>query len=270
MVYGGDIAKFVLAPRRIIWSGALFLLLACIRDPVDRAEALISGHDYAAALAILGGARTDSTNAEAARLRAMALLVEERAAEGFVELARFRRLEQDGAHAAAKVLLRAATAIAREKERAAEVILLLDSLMTLDPSLRESATSLAWQRGIEYLGLSGDAGFRLMGYAAGLDPDVLARLRGRDAALARRYVEMVAVEKTLPRYSEVGRLFFAANGRFPESLQEVLLAYPEEGLVGRAGWEIRFGGRQGRLAAEAHAALGNPWGIPRGTVLVGG
>jgi len=253
-------------PMRIVqFSLIIFFLLGCNRNTLRLAEADLAANNFAGALKTLQTA--DSTSAVTARLKALALLVEERPVEAFREIAKSRLIDSTGQHATAHIFFRAASAIVREKDRTIEVSALLDSALTLDPGLKDQVINLAWQRGMEYLAMSGDDGYRLMNYAIRHDEDALGRLRGRDMILARRFDEFSAAEQQLPLLQTAAGSFRQQNGRAPSSVEELAAAFPDNPLSGRSGWTYAFIPNGPRIAVEARAKLGNPYGIPAGTLL---
>ncbi len=254
-------------------QGTFVLLVfvgACRSTPFENAKQLANSHEYAGAIELLKAQDFDSTTLENLSLRAVALFAESRMVEGFQDIEKIIRLSDDGKYHAARVLVRAAKISSREKSRARDVVSLLDSAVAYDPSTTSDVVNSAWQRGLEYLNSSGDAGRLYINCAIKYDANTLGRLRAHDLILARRFEEMETMTKALPLYAEYGRKFLATFGKFPAGLLELQTAFPEAGLKGRDGWEITIGGREGRIAAEAAATLGNPYGIKRGTALVGG
>ncbi len=224
-------------------------------------------YDFTGAMKILETTKTDTSNAEATNLRAVILFVEERPVEAFRELARARRIAGDGLRLSARAYLQAGNAIVREKDRCAEVTVLLDSAVTLDPGLRESAIDLAFQRGMEYLGMSGDAGYRLIKYADKLDPEAHVRLRGKDVALSSRYAEMSATDQGLPAVQQAAGGFLAQTGRLPATIEELRTLIQVSPMVARSAWIYSFAMNAPRVTVEARIRPGNPFGIPNNTML---
>jgi hypothetical protein len=234
----------------------------------DQTLSLIAAHDFVGALEQLGDSAKSSESSEISFLRARALLVVGRAEEGYAEIRRIRAGAEADGFEIARVYYQSACEIAREKDRFKEAIALLDSSVSLDPSLKTSALQTAWQRGVEYLNSTGSAGLGYMEWAIEKEPDTSSRLRAFDPILSRRFEEMQTMRNELGRYTDLAKRFVREQGRIPASLIELLAAYPEAGLPGRSGWTIGFTAREGQVFAEAVPILGNIFGIKRGTSLI--
>lgn len=252
----------------MIWIGFGFILLlaaGCDKSVADRAEQAMSGYDFAGGLKILEEA--DSLDVTAIRLRIVGMFVEEKPAEAFRLIARHRKVNPDGEYRLAEAFFRAGSAIAREKDRAGEAAALLDSAQALDPGLGEKCVGEAWKRGLEYLAMSGDAGFRLMKWAVGKDPEALKRLRARDLNLARRYDEFVAIEEQLPQIQNSALGYLHLNGTAPATIDALAAADPAARILPRPGWRYSFAVNGPRISVEATAKSGHPLGIPAGARL---
>lgn len=246
------------------------MMTGCVSSPLESARQLMDRNDFASALELLEAEDFDSLDNENLSLRASIFFIENRISEGFADIHRIKQLEGDGKFRAAASLMRAASIMSREKSRTKEVITLLDSAVTLDPSRTSDAVNLCWQRGIEYLNSAGESGKRYIKFAARYDSNTLPRLRAHDIILSRRFEELEKTRNALPRYTEIGRNYFSQYGRFPVNVSEMQAAFPESGLTPRSGWEITLGGFEGKIVAMATARLDNSFGIKRGTVLIDG
>jgi len=242
-----------------------------VDDPIDRAEDLIAGDNYAAALEVLDEVAGERANdSYVHRLRAMALLVEGKHDEGFAAIRQAVETNPNNRRPYGRTLLDAAGVIIREKDRCAEAARLLDSSLALDPGLAEQALAITWQRGLEYMNSSGDSGYRLIQFAARHDQRIVARLQAKDPVLGRRYSEMRRIDGILSSLANAADRFHARTGRYPVSLDELTENDPMAGAnVHREDWQFELStDRDGRLRLTAEALQRNPHGVPAGTVLM--
>ncbi len=251
----------------LLWLVAM-MFTACRTTPLENVQQLVNSHEYAGALELLNSQEIDSTDIESLSLLAISYFAETNMTEGFKQIDRIAGSGDDGRIQAATVLLRSGRIAAREKIRASDAVALLDSAVLYDPSTTTDVVGLAWQRGLEFLNSSGDAGRLFINCAIGHDSNTAGRLRAHDIILSRRYEELESVVASLPEMGALGNRYFTEFGKFPTIL-EIQSAYPEVGVRNREGWEITIDGREGKIVAIATASLGNKAGVKRGTVLTG-
>lgn len=271
----------------IVFSIALCLLLSsCEDDPLAQAEEQIAADNYSGALKILDGLNAEGLDKKRYhRLRALALFVESRFDEGFNELL----LVNDGSVSQerpedARLLFRAAAVIIREKERYPEVIMLLDSSLIYDISIKDDIIKLVWDRSLEYLGVPGIGGYYLAEFASRFDEQTSGKLKGQDASSSgiyarttrrlkrhrviyyNRYQEMKKMHENLILLAKGVDAFMRKKDRLPQNIQELQSSdLKAGGVISSKGWRIRLiskGNGDYRLIADA--LKNNP-----GEVLVG-
>jgi len=165
------------------------LLASCANDPLNDVEGLIADYNFKGALNKLDELNGDYDDAaRSRRLRGLALLVEGRTDEAFAEL---DRTDENGLRTVgedeAKILLRAASVIIREKDRYNEAITLLDSSISYDPSIQDEALELAWIKSLEYLEVPGVGGYYLVEFLTRYDTKTPLKLQRRNETIARIY-----------------------------------------------------------------------------------
>jgi len=250
----------------------LFCLLSssCTKEPLSNAENLIAAYDYRGALGVL-----NSTNSDDSRfhyLRALCMFVEGKTEEGFAEISINDSIEDEIRNADARVLLKAAKVIVREKHRYIETIRLLDSCRTYDPGLKDEIINLLWNRGLEYLGVPGVGGYYLIHFASDIDMGIVKRLRSHNRIFYHRYDEINKVHQYLKAINARVKRFQKRRGRPPNSMQELIENGFTSGLVvTRKGWriEITQDAEKG-CRLEAEALKKNPGGVLVGTVVSSG
>ena len=259
-----------------LYAAALFavlLLPSCNPDPFREAEESIASYNFAKATEILDGLKTGGENSgRRALLSAKAHLVEGNLKRGFADLADVEETDGNPEKTRAenaRLLLDAAKIIIREKSRAGEVLIIMDSVLVRDPGLRIPVQKVVWDRGMEYMSVSGDAGYRFLKYAIANDPKVFGRLRGFNRAVAHRYEIMDDAYGKLQVLNQNVDRFRATYKRNPDDLQELVslmnLRVEDVQIDGWVlGWHIADGVPV--ITAEV-GAQGVKSGVPDGTVL---
>lgn|GEM_PF-1235138 len=236
------------------------LLTSCNENGLFVARGLIASGDYVGALERLSSL---GNSPEADRLRATALLVEGATDEGFDAL---HRASLDSADAG-RLLFAAASQVIREKRRTQEAIQLLDSALVNDPVLRSEVAALLWNRGVEYLKMTGDGGLNLFEAAIRLDPLVAGRLQGFDVALARRLEELQAIRSVVQRLQEGYDRLQDGNASAPGNMMDLLIQRPDlTPHTDRKGWLFCLErSSSGRMFVIAEARAITASGVPAGT-----
>ncbi|MCF7810985.1 hypothetical protein K9N50_08340 [bacterium] len=250
---------------------------------------LIADYNFTGALKKLDELNGDFTDDKrASQLRALALLVEGRTDEGFVELAKMNGDEQGYVkEQEARILLRAAEVIAREKDRYNEVITLLDSSIYYDPSIKEEALELAWVRAIEYLDVPGVGGFYLIEFINKYDSAAPLKLQRRSETITRvynytgqrikqerlvysqRYEEMKRMSDNLQLIGSAVERYNRVWKRLPQDIYELKNSGQLGSIsVNQKGWRLELLILSGnRYKINATALKDNPGGVLIGTVM---
>lgn len=168
----------------------------------------------------------------------------------------------------ARILFKAAEVLIREKDRVGTAIALFDSTIKRDPGLQDEVLKVAWNRGVEYINVTGTAGYRLFNFQLKYDEKVIGRLRGFNRAFASRYDEIRNVKRQLAKIDRIIDKFQSENKRNPESLMELTEYYPPMQLdTVRKGWTFHIDKVDDYLMAAAEALEKNPAGVIDGTTV---
>jgi len=276
----------------IVILSIVFCLLVsgCGEDPLSQAEQLAANDNYIGVLDILKEIDVENQDKEHYhRLRALALFVEDRFDEGFGEL----KLLYDDPDSRetlddAKIMLKAAAVIIREKDRYREAIILLDSSVSCDIEIKDEVLKLIWNRSLEYLSVPGAGGYYLTEFASGLDEKAPGKLKiKKSSALGiygrttkrlkrhrvlfyNRYQEMKKMHLNLSFLAKGIDAFRKVKGRLPRDLAELKMSgFNAGGEIWREGWRIQIikGGDEG-YQLTADALKNNPGEVLTGTTMI--
>ncbi|MFN3821345.1 MAG: hypothetical protein ACK4OO_03340, partial [bacterium] len=145
-----------------------------------------------------------------------------------------------------------------------EVVMMWDSLLTWEPERRSAILGLAWQRGVEYLGMRGDGGRVIFDFMRRHDPLAISRLQAFNPDLFRRFQEMDRVYARVLELTDYARKVLKLPESLPQAGTEFLkanahLTEPFPGWL----WEVEA--TENEVCVVARAGSSRPGGVLFGT-----
>lgn len=236
-------------------------MVGCQRDPLSEVENLTARGDYQTALGIVENLPPTSLSVASQQAFLEFVSGDQKKAWEKIMLIK-RQWEKEEAQ---KVLWEASQVMVREKSRVREVIPMWDTLLTWSPELRAQVLALGWQRGVEYLGMSGDAGWVMFNFLQRYDPIVLGRLQAYNPALANRFAELSRIHDIVLTLNQRLATFMVSHNRAPERVEELLKEGEDGGLPSGWRWVITSPSEGPKVVAMAGPQ--RPAGVPLGSVV---
>jgi len=249
------------------------ILTSCGKDAFAPVEAQTAGGNYRKTLEMLSEDSTflQRNTARFYQTRALARFADCNPSGGFADIDSLEAAAGDAGKLrlkTAEIMVEAAEVIIREPDRAAEALRLIDSALARDPALGERIQKLLWNRGLEYLDLPGDAGFRCFAYSVSRDPQALNRLAGYNRIFANRYAEIQAVRAQLSPWQTAAEQYQQLWKTAPQDFADLRPFTPPEACDSlRAGWRFFLDTRNDSVRVGARAAEPPPREMPPRTIV---